>query len=141
MILYNNVNRGSINSLSTKAEVSSIKNKIECTGGVAGSYECNEVDLMAYMDKTDIGGSNNTSLNDIWGWTDPQTGNEIALVGLLNGVSFVDVSNPSSPKVLGILPTETRSSSWRDIKVFKNCGFKLKFQTFLYCFSCIVVEY
>ena len=65
----------------------------------------------------DLGGR---ELNDIWGWTDPQTGNEIALVGLLNGVSFVDVSDPYAPRVLGILPTETRSSIWRDVKVFKN---------------------
>ena len=90
-------------------------------GGFSNSrYPCSGIDLYAFVSAEDLGGR---ELNDIWGWTDPQTGNEIALVGLLNGVSFVDVSNPSSPKVLGILPTETRSSSWRDIKVFKNYAF------------------
>ncbi|MEC7822173.1 MAG: choice-of-anchor B family protein [Candidatus Neomarinimicrobiota bacterium] len=123
LILYNDINRGSINSLSTKAEVSSIKNKIECTGGVAGSYECNEVDLMAYMDKTDIGGSNNTSLNDIWGWTDPTTQKEYALVGLSNGTSFVDISDAENPVYLGRLPTHTNNSTWRDIKVYNNHAF------------------
>ena len=123
MILYNNVNRGSINSLSTKAEVSSIKNKIECTGGVAGSYECNEIDLMAYMDKTDIGGTSNTSLNDIWGWTDPTTQKEYALVGLSNGTSFVDISDAENPIYLGRLPTHTNNSTWRDIKVYNNHAF------------------
>ena len=123
LILYSDVNRGSISSLSTKAEVSSIKNKIECTGGVAGSYECNEVDLMAYMDKTDIGGSNNTSLNDIWGWTDPTTQKEYALVGLSNGTSFVDISDAENPVYLGRLPTHTNNSTWRDIKVYNNHAF------------------
>ena len=123
LILYSNVNRGSINSLSTKAEVSSIKNKIECTGGVAGSYECNEIDLMAYMDKTDIGGSSNTSLNDIWGWTDPTTQKEYALVGLSNGTSFVDISDAENPIYLGRLPTHTNNSTWRDIKVYNNHAF------------------
>ena len=90
-------------------------------GGFSNSrYPCSGIDLYAVVSADEVGG---TEVNDIWGWTDPQTGNEIALVGLLNGVSFVDVSNPSSPKVLGILPTETRSSSWRDIKVFKNYAF------------------
>ena len=123
LILYSDFNRGSVNSLSTKAEVSSIKNKIECTGGVAGSYECNEVDLMAYMDKTDIGGSNNTSLNDIWGWTDPTTQKEYALVGLSNGTSFVDISDAENPVYLGRLPTHTNNSTWRDIKVYSNHAF------------------
>lgn len=90
-------------------------------GGFAnGEYPCSGIDLYAFVSAEDLGGR---ELNDIWGWTDPQTGKEIALVGLLNGVSFVDVSNPSSPKVLGMLPTETRSSLWRDVKVFKDHAF------------------
>ena len=90
-------------------------------GGFANiKYPCSGIDLYAFVSAEDLGGN---ELNDIWGWTDPQTGKEIALVGLLNGTSFVDVTNPSSPIVLGILPTETRSSIWRDIKVFKNHAF------------------
>ena len=34
--------------------------------------------------------------NDIWGWVD-NSNNEYAIVGLRNGVSVVDVTNPSSP--------------------------------------------
>ena len=44
-----------------------------------------------YLDKTEIGGSNSTSLNDIWGWTDPQTNREYAIVGMSNGTSFVEI--------------------------------------------------
>ena len=43
--------------------------------------------------------------NDIWGWTDPQTGKEYAIIGLSGGTSFVDVSDPESPKVLAFLRT------------------------------------
>ena len=90
-------------------------------GGLADrKYPCSGIDFYAFVSAEDLGGS---ELNDIWGWTDPQTGKEIALVGLLNGLSFVDVSDPSAPIVLGILPTETRSSIWRDVKVFKNHAF------------------
>ena len=42
-------------------------------------------------------------LNDLWGWTDPVTGHEYALVGLVDGVSFVDITNPAEPVVLGKL--------------------------------------
>ena len=125
LILYSdiNINRYSIQSLSTKGEIVSIKNKIECTGGVAGSYECNEVDLMAYMDKTEIGGTNNSNLSDIWGWTDPTNQREYALVGLSNGTSFVDITDAENPVYLGRLPTHTNNSTWRDIKVYQNHAF------------------
>jgi choice-of-anchor B domain-containing protein len=61
--------------------------------------------------------------NDIWGWTDPITGREYAVVCVTDGTSFVDVSNPEDPIVLGFMPTATRDSIWRDAKVYKNYAF------------------
>jgi len=58
--------------------------------------------------------------NDIWGWFDAQTGNEYALVGMTNGVAFVDISTPTEPVFLGNLPSETVDSIWRDIKVYQD---------------------
>lgn len=58
--------------------------------------------------------------NDLWGWTDPVTGSEIAIMGCTTGTSFVDVTVGSSPIVLGFLPTRTSSSLWRDMKVHNN---------------------
>ena len=42
---------------------------------------------------------------------------EYAIVGCEDGTSFVDVTEPTAPVVLGFLPTHTSSSLWRDIKV------------------------
>ena len=55
--------------------------------------------------------------NDIWGWTDPETGQEYAIAGCSDGSSFVDITDPTKPQVIGFLPTHTSSSSWRDMKV------------------------
>jgi len=115
-----NQNRFLSNSFSTAGEISSIRNKVECVNGFAGQFACNEIDLMSFSDKTEIGGLNSSSLNDIWGWTDPQTNKEYALVGMSNGTSFVDISNPENPIYLGILPTQTSNSTWRDLKVYQN---------------------
>ena len=112
--------KSSSSSFSTKGQIVSIKDKVECVNGFAGQFECNEIDLMSFMSKTEIGGSNSTSLNDIWGWTDPQTGKEYALVGMSNGTSFVDISNPENPVYIGRLPTQTNNSTWRDLKVYQN---------------------
>ena len=91
-----------------------------CTDGAAGPYPCNEIDLMAFLPHADIGGG---SGNDIWGWTDPLTGREYALVGRSSGTAFVDISTPSRPIYLGDLPTKTDHSAWRGIKVFSDHAF------------------
>ncbi|MEM7312828.1 MAG: choice-of-anchor B family protein, partial [Planctomycetota bacterium] len=58
--------------------------------------------------------------NDIWGWTDPQTEREYALLGRLSRTVFVDVTDPRNPEYLGFLPSTTGSSTWRDIKVYAD---------------------
>ncbi|MBC8345559.1 MAG: choice-of-anchor B family protein [Candidatus Marinimicrobia bacterium] len=98
-----------------------IGSKIPCEEGYADGYPCKGVDLLSFLSPQDLGGTD--ILNDIWGWTDSQTGNEFALVGLLNGTSFVDVTDPVNPVVLGLLPTHTISSIWRDIKVYNNYAY------------------
>lgn len=93
-----------------------------CTAGNVESFTCEGVDLQSFLPIENIGGDRGIELNDIWGWTDPQTGTEYALVGRTDGTSFVDVSNPTNPVYVGELPlTEgARINSWRDVKVYKN---------------------
>ncbi len=91
-----------------------------CSGGFAGTYPCDNVDLMAFMPHAQIGGGNG---NDIWGWTDPTNGREYALVGKTNGTSVVDITDPLNPVYMGRLPAPTSNSSWRDVKVYDNHAF------------------
>ncbi len=58
--------------------------------------------------------------NDIWGWFDAASNKEYALMGMANGTAFVDISDPENPIYLGILPTQTVDSAWRDIKVYQD---------------------
>jgi choice-of-anchor B domain-containing protein len=91
-----------------------------CSGGMAGPYPCRDIDLMAFLPHGEIGGGNG---NDVWGWTDPVTGHEFALVGRSTGTAFVDISDPRRPVYVGNLPTKTLASTWRGIKVFSNHAF------------------
>jgi choice-of-anchor B domain-containing protein len=88
-----------------------------CVNGTAGDFPCRRVDLLSAVPVADMGSE---QANDIWGWTDPATGREYALVGLVNGVGFVDVTDPEAPLVVGRLPTRTEVSSWRDLKVYED---------------------
>ncbi len=53
------------------------------------------------------------------------TGKEYALVGRVDGTSFVDVSDPYNPRFVGNLSKTEGSTgnSWRDIKVYKDHAF------------------
>lgn len=91
-----------------------------CVGGFAGSYPCENVDLLSFIPLATFAAG---SGNDSWGWTDPLTGNEYALMGLNNGTGFVDITDPENPIYLGKLPTHTSTSLWRDIKVYADHAF------------------
>ena len=98
-----------------------VNGRIVCENGFAGIFPCDDFDLMAQIDLSRFG--NSVEGNDIWGWTDPVTGIEYALFGRREGVSFIDISVPISPKVIGFLPTETNGSQWRDVKVYNDHAF------------------
>lgn len=60
------------------------------------------------------------NLSDVWGYADG-IGREYALVGVYNGVSIVNVSNPTNPVELFFIPGV--SSTWRDLKVWNKFAY------------------
>ena len=94
---------------------------LPCEGGSAGgAYACDGIDLLARYDLEELGAS---VANDIWGWTDPQTDHEYALVGVNNGTVIFDVTHPYCPVYMGKLPTATSNASLRDIKTYGDHAF------------------
>ena len=96
--------------------------EMECGSGVVEGFACQDVDLLSFVSLGDLGGGKGISMNDVWGWTDPESGREFALAGRTNGTSFIEVTDPENPMYLGDLPmTEgAQAASWRDMKVFQH---------------------
>ena len=93
---------------------------------MADQFTCDQVDVLSFLPLDAIGGTDRgIETNDVWGWTDPQTGREYAIVGRTDGTAFIDVSDPAAPVYLGNLPKTPGSltQSWRDIKVYANHAF------------------
>jgi choice-of-anchor B domain-containing protein len=88
-----------------------------CVNGMAGIYPCSNVDLLAFVPLSTFSASGTSG---IWGWTDTQTGIEYALVGASNGLAMFNLAQPDHPVYLGKLPTQSGSSSWRDVRVYAN---------------------
>jgi choice-of-anchor B domain-containing protein len=60
-------------------------------------------------------------LSDIWGWHNPADGKEYALVGVNDGFSIADVSDPTNPVELHFVPGT--STIWRDVKTWGNYAY------------------
>lgn len=95
-----------------------------CSGGTAGGFPCNGLDLQGHIRADEMGNADEGQ--DSWGWTDPSTGLEYAVVALDDGTAFVRLepdANPSNPPTLNYLArlnTQTSTSLWRDVKIYNN---------------------
>ena len=97
--------------------------EVSCsTDGEASGFDCESVDLVSFLPVAQMGADRGIVTNDVWGWTDPETGQEIVLVGMSNQTAFVDVTDPGMPTYLGRLPMpeSANASTWRDMKVYQN---------------------
>lgn len=96
--------------------------QVDCSDGDAAGYSCSDVDLVSFIPNVEMGINRGVRLNDVWGWTDPASGKEYAIIGHMEGVEFLDISDPNNPVHLGTLDrTEgSRANTWRDIKTYKN---------------------
>lgn len=73
----------------------------------------NDVELLGHL-------SYNQELSDIWGYADEE-GNEYALVGVYDGFSVVDVTDPENPEEIYF--KSGPQSIWRDIKTWGNYAY------------------
>ena len=96
--------------------------RIGCTGGKAAEFECKNIDLLSHLSRRDMGAESGILISDIWGWTDPESNQEYALVAKENSVAIVDVTDQVNPVYLGTLLSHDPEAVaiWRDMKVYRN---------------------
>ena len=102
---------------------------VKCVNGSAGPFTCDGVDLLSFVPLDEIRGDESRAvlgggLSDIWGWTDPENGDEYVIAGKTNGTAFFRVTDPTDPVYLGEIPNIAAAQLiWHDIKVFDNHAF------------------
>ncbi|MFW6089697.1 MAG: choice-of-anchor B family protein, partial [Gemmatimonadota bacterium] len=95
--------------------------EVRCADGEAAGFPCENVDLLSFLTIEALGGEPGEGVSDIWGWTDPETGVEYALVGRSGGLVIVDISRAESPVVVATVPANP--SGARDIKTYDDHAF------------------
>jgi len=90
--------------------------EVTCTNGNAGEFPCSKLNLLSHVPLSSLGNRDSYG-NDIWGHYDLNDAREYALVGLTNGVSIVEVTTPTNPRVVSFIPSQ--ETIWRDLKVYQ----------------------
>jgi len=96
---------------------------VSCTAGLSGSFPCKAV---TQQSQVALGRFNThpQSASNLWGYVDPDDNREYAVIGLSNGTGVVDVTNPTNPRVVGVVPG--LQSAWREVKVYSVFNGKTK---------------
>ncbi len=88
---------------------------------MAGGYPCSNVTLMSHLSSAELG---TEAASDNWGWEDPLTGVEYALVASVEGLIIVSLEDPEVPVVIGDLPAHNGLETFiRDVKVYADHAF------------------
>jgi choice-of-anchor B domain-containing protein len=102
-----------------------VGSEVKCEDGAAGVFDCADMDVLAFIPTGQLGAKRGVFVNDLWGWTDPETGREYAIVGRVDATVFIDITDPTNPVWVGELPMHEGATAnfWRDIKVYADHAF------------------
>lgn len=96
--------------------MNSAQTNASCTNGISTGFACSKLDLLTHVPLATLGNSNSRG-NDIWGHYDVNDRREYALVGLTNGVSIVEVTDPLNSRLVSFIPSQ--QTTWRDLKTYQ----------------------
>jgi choice-of-anchor B domain-containing protein len=88
---------------------------VPCFVYTNGSAQSQELQLLA-----NFNGYSSTGYNDCWGYTAPD-GREYALLGVLNGTSFLDITDPANIVEIDFFSSAT--STWKDMKTYQHYAY------------------
>jgi len=93
-----------------------------CSGSMFGQYVPgvnNNVQLLGTLSPAIIGG-----YGDIWGYVDPNTNKEYALLCARNeGLYIIEITDPSNPTVTSFVPSPPGSNDAKDVKTYLNFAY------------------
>ena len=90
----------------------------KCVNGMAGTYPCKNIDLLAHVPITLANGG---GVSDVWGWVDPETKKEWAILAGGGGIRFFDISKPTEPVYMGrMLGKADGTQLWQEIEIVND---------------------
>jgi choice-of-anchor B domain-containing protein len=85
---------------------------------MAKGYPCKDIDLLSHVT---LGAAQGGGVADVWGWVDPETDKEYAVLAGAGGVRFFDVTKPTAPVYLGrMLGKPDGALIWQEIEILND---------------------
>ena len=93
-----------------------------CSDGQADGFPCQGVELAGWLNLTELGADLAVTGSDNWGWRDAASDRLFALMGRSDGVTFVEMTDPVNPVLIGHLPRPegVDNSVWTDFKTYRD---------------------
>jgi choice-of-anchor B domain-containing protein len=88
-----------------------------CVANQSAGFGCQSVSLLSHVSLPQLS-PQSARAADVWGFVDLNTGREYALIGVLNGVAIVDVTDPETPEQVG--SASGTSTTWHEMKVYQR---------------------
>jgi len=86
-------------------------------------FDSQDVELVSWLSLSNFDSYLSTTVtraSDIWGYVSP-SGREYAIIGLREGVGFVEVTTPATPTIIAAFGGPT--TIWRDIKTYRHYAY------------------
>ncbi|HIA26847.1 MAG TPA: choice-of-anchor B family protein [Planctomycetes bacterium] len=96
--------------------------RADATGpmGPPPGFPAQGITLLSWLPLNELG-TGLSSGNDCWGYVEPSSGREYAIVGQSSGTTFVEITDPGNAQVVGEI--DGPNSLWRDIKVYTDFAY------------------
>jgi choice-of-anchor B domain-containing protein len=64
--------------------------------------------------------TNGNRYSGCWGWTQPVSNKEYAILGSQSGTYWIDITNPSAPVTCTYFAGTSSNATWRELKTYQN---------------------
>lgn len=83
-------------------------------------YSASNFTLVGQSNPEPTANSNGNRYSGCWGWTQPVTNKEYAILGSQTGTYWVDITNPSAPVTCTYAVGTSSNATWRELKTYQN---------------------
>ncbi len=83
-------------------------------------YSASNFTLVGQSNPELTANSSGNKYSGCWGWTQPITNKEYAILGSQSGTWFIDITSPSAPVTCTFAVGTSSNATWRELKTYQN---------------------
>lgn len=90
------------------------------TSFAQSSYQSLNINLISHIDPEQADAGDGRNYSGCWGWVQPVTNKEYAIVGSSTKTYFIDISNPYAPVIRDSVKGRSGPCTWRELTTYQH---------------------